>query len=1312
DACYDGGQATSAIIREPRGLVVDSGDDILFADTDLCRVRKIDTSSGVITTVVGTTSVGSDNCGSTGDSGAATSAKLSYPWDLALASDGDLYIADRGNKKIRKVEAGGNSLIDGSDIISTVAGTGSAGAYAGDGATATSAQMGGPSSVLVTAASVVLIPDPPENRIRTISGSNAATYAGTGTSGSTGNYDTKTIARFNGPRYLAEDSLTNVYVSDTANHCVRVIHTDGSVGPYAGTCGSSGSTGDGGLATSAALSSPRGLAFDDEGSLYIADTGNNKIRKVTRTGQISSFAGTGTAGNTGDGGNATSALLSGPYDVSWDTSNSGRLLVADTGNNRIRRIITNAGNAPGTISNIAGAAAGTLGNTGDGGGATSATLSGPKGVYWYDNNNIYIADTGNNRVRAFVAGGNITNFAGSSAGTGGDTGDGGVPTSATLSAPEDVYATATNNVYIADTGNKRVRRYDGTNIIAVFSDATANNSTAVFAGDGAAATSGLLNNPVGIGITGTDIYVADDGDDRVRKFAVGGNISTFAGDGTTTGDIGDSAAATAARLVDPVDVEVSGSDVYIAERTGYRIRKVTSGTITTYAGNGSPSYSGETGTATAAQLNGVTGLAINSTDRYLYISDQVNHKVRYVDHNPNPDTVAQLVNHTTPSYGIGSTAQVFGDGGAATSAAMSNASDAVRDTNGNVYVVERTTNRVRKISMGGEVSTFAGTGAAGNTGDGGQATVAQLNAPEGIALDSSNNVYIADTGNHRVRKITVSTGVITNHAGDSAGTSGNTGDAGAATSAKLSSPRGIMFDENGDFYIADTANNRVRTVIGGTINNYAGSSAGTAGSTGDGGAATSALLSGPRRLARDPGGNFTFIADTGNNRVRRVSGAGTMAAYAGSGTAGNADHATATSATFDAPRGLAWDDANSDLYIADTGNHRIRRVNGGSTQHVAGATTDVSGDVGNAITSTDSTVRLNAPEGVFVAMWGTGTGAWMELLVADSGNHRMKRIDIASLWLTRFSGTGAAGSYAGDGGLYTAAYLTSPAGLALDLSDNLLIADQGDRRVRKTGAVFSFITVAGDSVTCTPTTATCGDGGAAVNAQFADPVDVAVDASGDVFIADGSGGRIRKVTAGADSYVDGESDDIVSTVAGTGTASSTGDGGAAGSATINYPTAVAIYNNDLYIVERDSHKIRKVTASSSGNTTEIEGTDTISTVAGTGTASSTGDAGAATSATINTPHDVAFDGSGNMYIAERNGCRVRKVISGTISTIYGGSCGAAGDQGGAPGAYGHPTALALDSTGNLYIGEGRDGGTLVPPGHRIRKIYEADSWTP
>lgn len=332
------------------------------------------------------TIAGTGTSGFSGDGSAASSALLNGPQDVAVDTFGNIYIADAANHRIRKITAT-------SGVISTVAGTGTAG-YSGDGAAATSALLYAPIGVAVDKTGNVYIADNGNHCIRkiTISTGKISTIAGTGTAGSAGDGGLATSASLYAPYDVCLDTSGNIYIADVSNNKIRKITaSSGVITTIAGT-GTPGFSGDGGAATSAKLYQPFSVAVDASGNVYIADTYNGRIRKITATsGTISTIAGTGASGFSGDGGSASSALFNTPYSIGLDLS--GNIYISDFLNNRVRKITVSTG----IINTIAGT--GVAGFSGDGGLATAAKIFSAKGIHVDKVNNVYIADEGNQRVR-------------------------------------------------------------------------------------------------------------------------------------------------------------------------------------------------------------------------------------------------------------------------------------------------------------------------------------------------------------------------------------------------------------------------------------------------------------------------------------------------------------------------------------------------------------------------------------------------------------------------------------------------------------------------------------------------------------------------------------------------------------------------------------------------------------------------------------------------------------------------------------------------------------------------------------------------
>ncbi|HXB69550.1 MAG TPA: IPT/TIG domain-containing protein [Candidatus Acidoferrales bacterium] len=355
---------------------------------------------------------------------------------------------------------------------------------------------------------------------------------------------------------------------------------------------------------------------------------------------------------------------------------------------------------------------------------------------------------------------------------------------------------------------------------------------------------------------------------------------------------------------------VTGVALCLLLPTAGRSQAIPGYTISTVAGNGSAGFAGDGSAANGAQLNGPFSAARDSSGN-LYIADQFNHRIRMVDTSGNITTVA----------GNG-TAGYTGDGGAPTSAELNDPQGVAVDSSGNIYIADTANNAVRKVS-GGKITSIVGTpgGSFGYTGDGGLGTVAQVFHPSALALDSAGNLFIADTSNEAVRKLTTA-GIISTFAGQ--GGAGFGGDGGLATRAQVSNPSGLAFDGAGNLFIADTTNNRIRMVApNGIISTVAGSSGSGSNFAGDGGAATKARLNSPKGIAVDAAGNL-FIADTFNNRIRVVATYGTIYTVAGTGaTSSGGDGGPALNAGFFFPSGLVASAAGG-VFVVDNQNALVR----------------------------------------------------------------------------------------------------------------------------------------------------------------------------------------------------------------------------------------------------------------------------------------------------------------------------------------------------------------------------------------------------
>jgi sugar lactone lactonase YvrE len=660
---------------------------------------------------------------------------------------------------------------------------------------------------------------------------------------------------FVSPATITLDKGMNLYVDDKITSSVYSVDTSGQISLFAGN-GLPGFSGDGGLATSAQLNlfGYNKVAVDALGNLFIADELNQRVRRVDATTRIITTVAGGGVG--GDGGPATSAALVYPGAVALDSVGNLFIVEGDGGVERVRRVDAKTS----VITTVAGN--GIQGFTGDGGPATNAELASPRGIAVDAVGNLFIADSGNFRIRRVDATtGTITTVAGN--GTPASGGDGGLAIAAGMN-PYDVAIDSLGNLFIADAGTARVRRVDSTTGLIT---TVAGNGIQGFSGDGGPSTNAQMNELIGVALDAVgNLFIADLGNGRIRRVnAATGVITTVVGGGTG----GDGGLATSAELYVSFGGVAADSvgNLFIADAGGdSRVRRVdvTTGVITTVAGTGTPGFSGDGGPATNAQLSiplgDIGGVAVDQGAN-LFIVDSGNARIRRVD----------ATTGTISTYAGGGSG---GDGVLAVNAALNFPSGVAVDALANLFIAEFTGQRIRRVDAAtGIITTAAGTGTPGFSGDGGPAVNAQLDFPVGGAVDTGGNLYIVDQGNTRVRRVDAKTGVITTVAGGGAALPG---DGGPATGAQLSHPSGVAVDPAGNLFIADEAGERIRRVDAATgiITTVAGD--GLFGSSGDGGPAISAELSDPVGVALDTTGDL-FIAGLGDNRVRRVTGAAAAA---------------------------------------------------------------------------------------------------------------------------------------------------------------------------------------------------------------------------------------------------------------------------------------------------------------------------------------------------------------------------------------------------------------------------------------------------
>jgi uncharacterized repeat protein (TIGR01451 family) len=693
----------------------------------------------------------------------------------------------------------------------------------------------------------------------------------------------------------------------------------------------------------------------------------------------------------------------------------------------------------------------------------------------------------------------------------------------------------------------------------------------------------------------------------------------------------------------------------------------------------------------------------------------------------------------------------------ATAAYIPGVFDAVRDSAGNTYISAPTLNVIYKVSSAGGMTIYAGTGIFGDGGDGGPATKAGLDLPEGLALDSSGNLFIADVNNNRIRRVDAQTQVMSTVAGSGLPFfPAYSGDHGPAAGAGLNFPRGVAVDANGNVFIADTGNQVVRMVDNTAqhiITTYAGNGKqGTTGAAnGDGGAATSAQLSNPHAVALDSAGNL-YIADTNDGVVRKVdnTAAHIITTYAGSPGTVNTNGGNggpATQAGLSVPNGV-FVDATGNLFIADTGNMAVRKVdttsshiitavagnntgcfdpstgcgNGGSALNAAlNQPTSVSVDTAGNVIITDNgtqTVRIVSGGNISVfaggASGGDGKAATSAILglanvvdVDASGNlfileqfgERVREVDATTQTINTIAGTGARGGQGFFGTTNTApgpalkATLITPFAMTMDSAGNIYVADARGLVIRKISAASprQISTIAGNGNFCQ--TAPCGDGGAAASAEFQEPSGLAVDSAGNLYISDASANVIRVLN---------QTTGVINTFAGSYTSASCavynslgtacGDGGPALSAALNQPFALAFDSKgNLYLADSGDNAVRMITTAG-----------IIGPYAFNGLPGFSGDGADALSASMTEAQQITFDPADNLYIGGGIDNVVRRVdgvdhsiitVAGDVENLVGGF---SGDGGPSTQALIGNLGAAVDANHNLYIADGFQ---------RVRKVH-------
>lgn len=635
---------------------------------------------------------------------------------------------------------------------------------------------------------------------------------------------TGTNALFQAPAGAAVDSAGNIYVADYDNNTIQKITPAGTVTTLAGLAGYYGSAN--GSGTNALFNGPEGVALDNGGNVYVADSGNNTIRKITPAGIVSTLAGSpGIIGSTD--GTGTNALFNQPAGVAVDSLTN--VYVADYGNHTIRKISPAA-----AVTTLAGSA----GNFGSSNGfGASAQFYQPEGVAVDSLGNIYVADTANNMIRKITAGSVITLAGSTNSGSANASG-----TSGSFNAPQAVAVDNAGNVYVADAGNNMIRK-----ITSLGAVTTVAGSTNFGSADGTGINAQFWG-PAGIATdSNTNIFVADYFNGTIRKITSAGVVTTLAGS-ASAGSGNASAVSARFNLPESLAADSSGN-IYVADTANNTIRQISiSGVVTTLAGSAGKSGAAD-GSGTNALFNGPQAVAVDGSG-IVYVADTANHTIRKIT----AGTVSTLAGTAGTSGNVD---------GAAASALFYGPQGIAVDSSNNVYVADTLNYTIRKIS-GGTVSTLAGVSGTYGSTDGTNSN-ALFNWPKGLDVDGSGNIYVADFLNHTIRKITPA-GVVSTLAG-LAGLWGNAD--GTNSNARFFEPEAVVVDGSGNLYVADSGNNTIRKLTpSGTnwvVTTVGGSTSGLSGFAD--GVGTNALFSNPSGVAIDNSG-YLFVADSGNNTIR------------------------------------------------------------------------------------------------------------------------------------------------------------------------------------------------------------------------------------------------------------------------------------------------------------------------------------------------------------------------------------------------------------------------------------------------------------
>ena len=1049
-------------------------------------------------------------------------------------------------------------------------------------------------------------------------------------------------AQFDTPSFLALTKGRNptLYVSDSANHRIRTVAIDAVSAPFEGTVGT--------LAVN--LDDPQGVALDNFGHLWVADRGSRTIQRIGRTdGVVETIAGQGGSGCLD--GPAELALSMEPIGIAKVPETLGQqlggffgpselsLVVADKGCNSLRLIRCESPNCTPRCdqddeecSDVAGWQVETIRSFGTAqqglGPLTAGPLpnTGPTGVAVDPTGNIFFSfsEPETSQVKTLLTTGQVV-----------------VATQSGLfTSPEGLDISQSGRLLVADSGAAREIVYGAPQITDNVSPVGDQGGEEVtirgrnFAPDSLVVIRGEVIRDLRVTDTSTIQFTAPPLPSGLATLTV-----------QNRGGL-----AQAPLFISPPSLE-----------------DLSPGEITTVAGGSV--FTGDGGPSQEAALRGPSSIAIDP-DGNIFFTDTDQQRIRRID---------AITGIITTVAGVGvlpeNLSDSLGDGGPALAAALAFPTGMALDAGGNVFFAEEASDRVRRLdAVTGIIDSVAGGGNRSPTetdplelGDGGPAREARLNGPKGVVVDVAGNILIADSFNHRVRKVDTDATITTVAGGGVCQDPDGLGDGGPATEGCLSFPTGLAVDSEGNLFIADSFHNRIRMIdTAGIISTVVGPDVSELASGGFS-FTTTGTLKDPRGVAIDADGNL-LIADTGANRIRHFDRLErTISTVAGTGVRGfSGDQGPALEADLSRPGWVAVDGAGN-LFIADTGNARVRRVEprGKVISSYAGEGRDEF--LGDGEPATAGALRF--PSALAFNQKG-------DLFIADSSNHRIRRVEAATKEIGTVAGNGRPG-FSGDGEAADQAMLSSPAGLDLDAQGNLFIADTDNSSIRRVDAITQLIDtiirgeagnqfdptrprgIAFDSqgslfladtgnhrilaadleaeqlfwITGTGERGAGPDSGLALEVLFDAPFGVESDLEGNLYIADSFNHRIRKFEAATG---------MVSTVAGDGTPGFQGDGGLAILARLNFPTGLTLDSEgNLLIADSFNQRIRWVDAQ----------TGIISSVAGVDDFGFSGDGGLASQTRLNFPGTVRFDADGNLFIADRNNHRIRAIKGPVVPSI-------------------------------------------------------------